>query len=144
MRISKKALADTNILINAVIKESPFHLVASTLVTDLAESFSLVLCPQVILECYNVLVGLGLPTSQVMAYLESFSNQPGIELIFPRVDTHEKALQCAGRHAVTAKRKIFDYFLAQTMIDNSLELVYTQNTKDFAEIDGIQAVNPFK
>lgn len=143
MRISRKVLVDTNVLVNAVVKESPLHLVASMLVTDLVKKSLMVLSPQVMLECFNVLVGLGVPISQVMAYLYAFEDQPGIYFIFPGTETHKKAIQRASQNKVTAKRKIFDYFLVQTMMDNHIEKILTQNTRDFAGIEGIQAVNPF-
>lgn len=36
----------------------------------------------------------------------------------------------------------FDALLAQTMLDNNIHLIYTENTKDFRKIPGIKAVNP--
>ncbi len=37
----------------------------------------------------------------------------------------------------------FDALLAQTMLDNNIHLIYTENTKDFNKIPGIRAINPF-
>lgn len=36
-----------------------------------------------------------------------------------------------------------DALLAQTMLDNNIHLIYTENTKDFNKIPGIKAINPF-
>jgi len=37
----------------------------------------------------------------------------------------------------------FDALLAQTMLENNIHLIYTENTKDFNKIPGIKAINPF-
>lgn len=37
----------------------------------------------------------------------------------------------------------FDALLAQTMLDNNIHLILTENTKDFNKIPGIKAINPF-
>ena len=39
--------------------------------------------------------------------------------------------------------KIFDVFLAATMLDNRVRSIYTENIDDFEAIDGIEAINPF-
>lgn len=38
----------------------------------------------------------------------------------------------------------WDAVIAQTMIENGITKIYTENTKDFSKIKGIKAVNPFR
>jgi len=45
--------------------------------------------------------------------------------------------------SIETKVHFFDALLAQTMLDNNIHLIYTENTKDFNKIPGIHAVNPF-
>lgn len=37
----------------------------------------------------------------------------------------------------------WDLVIAQTMLENGITKIYTENTKDFEKIKGIKAVNPF-
>ena len=39
--------------------------------------------------------------------------------------------------------RIFDIFLAATMLDNEVQSIYTENVGDFHGISGIDAINPF-
>ncbi len=39
---------------------------------------------------------------------------------------------------------IWDAVIAQTMLENGITKIYTENTKDFENIKGIKAINPFK
>jgi predicted nucleic acid-binding protein len=38
----------------------------------------------------------------------------------------------------------WDLVIAQTMLENGITTIYTENTKDFSKIKGIKAVNPFR
>ena len=51
-------------------------------------------------------------------------------------------LQLIGSRTVRSG-KIFDVFLAATMLDNGVIRIYTENIIDFEVIRGIEAVDPF-
>ncbi len=44
---------------------------------------------------------------------------------------------------LSAGKSFWDAVIAQTMIENGITKIYTENTKDFSKIKGIKAVNPF-
>jgi predicted nucleic acid-binding protein len=39
--------------------------------------------------------------------------------------------------------RIFDLFLAATMLDNGVHTIYTENVRDFKGLKGIEVINPF-
>ncbi len=41
-------------------------------------------------------------------------------------------------------RKVFDVYLAATMLSNGINVIYTDNDKDFEIFKEIRAINPFK
>jgi predicted nucleic acid-binding protein len=45
--------------------------------------------------------------------------------------------------AIYYKIDFNDVLLAQTMLNNNIRLIYTENTKDFNKIPGIKAISPF-
>ena len=50
-------------------------------------------------------------------------------------------LNLIGSRPVRSGR-IFDVFLAATMLDNGVRRIYTENITDFEAIKGIEAVDP--
>jgi predicted nucleic acid-binding protein len=64
------------------------------------------------------------------------------KLILPRETTVTRMLNLLGSRSVRAGR-IFDVFLAATMLDNWVQRIYTENLDDFQGIHGIEASNPF-
>ncbi|HXV81131.1 MAG TPA: hypothetical protein VEG60_14735 [Candidatus Binatia bacterium] len=53
-----------------------------------------------------------------------------------------RMLNLLGSRSVKAGR-IFDIFLAATMLDNGVQRIYSENINDFQGIAGIDAINPF-
>ena len=45
--------------------------------------------------------------------------------------------------AIDYKIDFNDALIAQTMLDNKIAVIYTENTKNFAKVPGIKAINPF-
>jgi predicted nucleic acid-binding protein len=63
-------------------------------------------------------------------------------LILPKETTVSRMLDLLGSRPVRGG-KIFDIFLAATMLDNGVRTIYTENVRDFEGIEGIEAINPF-
>jgi predicted nucleic acid-binding protein len=61
------------------------------------------------------------------------------KVLFYSPETINKAISLS----LETKVHFFDALLAQTMLDNNVHLIYTENTKDFNKIPGIKAINPF-
>lgn len=61
------------------------------------------------------------------------------KLLFYFSETINKAISLS----LETKVHFFDALLAQTMLDNNIHLIYTENTKDFNKIPGIKAIDPF-
>mgnify|MGYP001619516816 CR=1 FL=1 len=50
----------------------------------------------------------------------------------------------ASIHSFEQRSKYWDALIVQTMKENGIKKIYTENTKDFEAAEGIQAINPFK
>lgn len=53
---------------------------------------------------------------------------------------------CFGRYQHLdniSRQRYFDMQLAATMLEEGIVTILTENTKDFAAIEGISAINPF-
>ena len=135
-------LVDTNVLVYAFDRSDVNHEEAFELISFLSGSGQMVVTPQVLMESYNVLLGLGWQPTHVVDSLVLLESHPGVGLIYPLSDTHSKVIDKAGRWGVKGKSKIFDIFLAQTAIDNGVKQLYTYNTKDFRQFAELEVISP--
>jgi predicted nucleic acid-binding protein len=71
-----------------------------------------------------------------------YINSKNIKKILPTEQSYSEALRLAGQAGVTA-RKIFDYLLIATALENGVDTIYTENTKDFEPFKSIKTINPF-
>lgn len=74
---------------------------------------------------------------EIIETLNDFNSVFKLLFYFP--ETINKAISLS----LETKVHFFDALLAQTMLDNNIHLIYTENTKDFNKIPGIKAINPF-
>jgi predicted nucleic acid-binding protein len=74
---------------------------------------------------------------EIIETLNDFNSVFKLLFYFP--ETINKAISLS----LETKVHFFDALLAQTMLDNNVHLIYTENTKDFNKIPGIKAINPF-
>jgi len=140
-------LLDANILVHAAGARSPRHAKARELRDQAASGeFEACLTPQVLTEFYAVVTDARrfqpalTPTEaqrEVRNYLAS-----RLKLILPKETTTARMLNLLGSKNVRSGR-IFDLFLAATMLDNGVRRIYTENVNDFEGISGIDTVNPF-
>ena len=53
-------------------------------------------------------------------------------------------LATCARRAASRGAHVFDVLLVATMLENGVDTLYTENTKDFSAFREIRAVNPFR
>ncbi len=141
-------LFDTNILIHAANAASPLHTQAKRLRDQAVEGFiDACLTPQVLWEFYAVMtnptrVTHPLAPHEASREVQTYLEADRLTIIMPRHTTLQRTAELLRRARVTGRR-IFDVYLAATMLDHNVRVIYTQNTKDFAHFREIQAVNPF-
>jgi uncharacterized protein len=141
-------LLDTNILVYAAGAQSFRHEKAKELRDQAtAGQFEACLAAQILTEFYAVVTDPrrfqpALTPSQAQRELRTYLSSP-LKLILPKETTVTRMLNLLGSRTVRAGR-IFDVFLAATMLDNGVRRIYTENLNDFQRIDGIDPSNPFE
>lgn len=146
---SKKVLFDSNILVYAHNKRSPYFKKAKLLHEQvLAGELSAAIAQQNILEFLAIVTNPkiiprfltpGEAVEKVRTYLES-----PFEILEPNKQTLKMALDLIGQHKIKQK-DIFDAYLVATMITNEVFTLYTANDQDFKKFaDKIKIINPFK
>ena len=140
-------LLDTNILVHATGAQSRQHTNAKKLRDEAAGGqFEACIAAQILTEFYAVITDPRrfqpvLTPSQAQRELRTYLSST-LKLILPKETTVTRMLNLLGSRSVKAGR-IFDIFLAATMLDNGVQRIYTENITDFQEITGIDAINPF-
>ena len=140
-------LLDTNILVHAAGSKSPHHARAREL-RDRAAAGEVEACvaAQVLAEFYAVVTDPHrfqppLAPAQVQRDLQNYLSSH-LWLILPRETTVAHMLDLLDSRSVRGG-KIFDLYLAATMLDNGVRTIYTENVRDSERLEGIEAINPF-
>lgn len=139
---------DTNVLAYAHDPASKNHDRAMKLVESaLKGKLEACVSCQNIAELYSVLtrpLKLSKPyePSAAVELCELYIRSKNIPKIVPTEQTYSEALGLAGRVGATST-KIFDCLLVATALENGVDTIYTENTKDFEPLKSIKAVNPF-
>jgi toxin-antitoxin system PIN domain toxin len=147
MTTSEYALVDTNVLVYAADKTSPFHQSAKILRDKgVAGKSSLCVCPQVLNEFFAVVTDpkrVGSPRSQEEALLEieKYHRSRNFLKIFPGPDVIEKTLDLLKRYSTT-RQGIFDLHLVATMLSNNVTRLYTYNQDHFTRFTEINLLSP--
>jgi len=147
MITSEYALIDTNVLVYAADKTSPFHQPAKILRNKGVDGkTSLCVCPQVLNEFFAIVTDpkrVGSPRSQEEALLEieKYHRSGNILKIFPGPDVVEKTLGLLKRYNTT-KQGIFDLYLVATMLSNNITRLYTYNQGHFTKFSEIELLSP--
>jgi len=142
---SKKYLIDTNILIYAVNENSAYHEKALDLLQNIAvKSYNACISTQNILEFQRVLTHKSfenvLPQENIDEIVKIWLDY--FEVIFED-KTVWLEYQKLTKRIKPSGNKIFDLWLSATMKANGVDVIITVNTKDFKNIKGIKAINPF-
>lgn len=145
---NKKAAGfiDSNIIIYSLNNTSSVQAQASKFLQQLLDS-SFYLTPQVILETYNVITDAKkaiepLTSKQANTALTSVLTHPACNLIIPTEKTLTICIDLATQYNILGKQKIYDCYLAATLLENHIETLYTANTEDFAIFPFLNPQNP--
>lgn len=136
---------DTSVLVYAFDKTEPEkHEAATKLIRDLSsKGLKPVISVQVLLELYNILtrfISNPLPPNEALSILDDFfESSDWIKLSYTD-STAKRAITAAADYKI----KIWDVLIAETMKENNVGTIITENEKDFKRIPGIIVVNPFK
>ena len=135
---------DTSVLVYAFdLSESEKHKAASELIEDAIINNGGAISGQVLLELYNVLtrfVTNPMPHKEAAAIVEDFINADAWLKLDYDIPTVKRAIETASHSKVS----IWDALIAETMRENGIYTIVTENEKDFKKINGIEIINPFK
>ena len=141
-------LFDTNLLVYAHIVSSPYHAIARQLRDEAAAGrIEACLSPQILCEFFAVctdgrIVQPALTPAQANREMFAYWTASGFRKILPKETTIRRMLRLTERYKVK-QQDVFDAFLAATMLDNEVRIIYTHNTKDFEIYKELQVIDPF-
>lgn len=148
MTTSKLSLLDTNILVYADNIDSPYHEKAEK-IREEAKLGRIKVCVsfQNLLEFYSVMTNPKriencLSPEEANQEVEKYLSTKIIRKIGPKPTTLGIAIKLNQKLKVVGQ-KMFDLFLAATMLDNGVKKILTANEGDFKGFDEIEAINPF-
>ena len=142
-------LLDTNILLYTLAQASPFHEAARSLYRQVVDgALEACVSPQVLCEFVATCTDARrfqpvLSVERALHECRIFWEARSLRKIFPSAGAFETALGLIRRHRVS-RQEVFDAFLAATMLDNGVTMIYTANAKDFLPFRELQVVNPFE
>jgi predicted nucleic acid-binding protein len=135
---------DTSVLVYAFdSSEVKKHDIALNMINRITASGGGVISSQVLLELYNVLTRFAAnpltskETGGIVKYFTEASMGRKIDYNLPIAI---RAVEAAARF----KTNIWDTLIAETMKENGVYTIATENEKDFKKIKGITIINPFK
>lgn len=135
-------LVDSNILIYSLNISSPKYKKARNFLQDNLDK--LVIAHQNILETFRVLTHPKFPkkvsSKDVLEALDNLTKE--IEVIYPGFETYYIVLELLKKHNLKGDQ-IFDCYLTATALSNGVEVIATDNTKDFKKFKEIKVFNPF-
>lgn len=135
---------DTNILVYAYDSdEGEKHFIAKSLVQDCFNGkINLCVSNQILAEFVHV-ARFKMPKPISKEEAESIVKRIVLVPNWIKVNYGWESIVRAFRYA-DEKTYFWDFIIIQTMIENGIAIIYTENTKDFDGIKGIKAINPFK
>lgn len=146
MNILTANLIDTNILVYANNKDSPFHAVCKSIVEKAINGeIESAVAIQNLIEFYAVITDkrrVEHPLSPTKAKeLIEFYKGNNIRIIAPMPHTIDTITKLIEKYSPKSQ-SIFDYFLVATMLDNSIYMIYTADSEHFKQFDSIKIINP--
>ncbi len=140
---------DTNILVYAINKDSPYHVIARGILDDANNgNLRAFVSPQVLSELYATLTNrsrIENPLIPEDAYdvVRGLLDSETIEKVYPKETTLNRGLLLARENNVKAQ-DFFDVLIVATMLDNDIDTIYTANENDFSKYKEINVYNPFR
>jgi predicted nucleic acid-binding protein len=147
MTTSKVCLLDTNVLVYAADKNSPFFESSRKLIeSGFAGKIDLCISPQTISEFFAVITDskrVDNPRTQEEALTEikKYLQSKRIRKIYPGPETSNTMVDLLERYPVK-KQEIFDLQLVATMLSNRVKRIFTFNREDFLKFADIEVVEP--
>ncbi|HLC36712.1 MAG TPA: PIN domain-containing protein [archaeon] len=136
---------DTNLIVYAYDVGEPKKMnLALKLLTNIASGeMKACISNQILAEFFSVsTVKAKFPFTKQEAIqtIEELNSLKNLKKLVYSNETVLSAAKTSMQHSVS----IWDALIAETMKENNVHTIYTENTKDFSKIPGINAVNPFK
>ena len=139
--LQEQYLIDTNILVISQSKKESEErrLIAAAIVESGTIRKNAFVSIQNFVEFANVIKQKlrSLDDNEIQEALIDFKS--AFTVLFYSENTVSAAIKLSSEITV----HFFDALLAQTMLENNVRVIYTENTKDFNKIPGIKAINPF-
>lgn len=139
---TKPILVDSNILIYAINSASPKHIPAQDFLQ--VRVGQLAITPQNVFECLRVLTHQKFPKpmtpSAAAAAVGSITK--ACRLVLPSYTAYHVSLELIQKYHLSGD-KIFDATLAAAAIAAGIHQIATDNIKDFAVFEEVEAINPF-
>jgi len=112
----------------------------------LTERVEACIAPQNIYEFYSVVtnpkrVQPAITCEKAAEICRSMHESPELVKIHPSVNTPIIALSLAEEHGISGS-EIFDCVLAAIMKENSVDIIYTQNVRDFKKYEFMRVEDP--
>jgi len=139
---------DTNVLVYASDKASPFHEKAKKLFGSLLESGGVAVTDLMLIEFYAVItdgrkVAAPLLPEKAGYAIERITRAKEFRVCGATIEIIQKALQYAVENNIS-RYSINDVVIAVTLAENGVETILTKNTKHFKRFPFIEAVDPFE
>lgn len=142
-------LLDTNVLLYTLAEASPFHEASRALYRQVVDgALEACVSPQILCEFVATCTDPRrfqpvLSVERALHECRVFWEAQSLKKILPSAGTFETMLGLIRRHRVS-RQEVFDAFLAATMLDNGVTMIYTANAKDFLRFRELHVVNPFE
>ncbi|NCP72192.1 PIN domain-containing protein [archaeon] len=138
--MTEKILLDTNILLNAYfLVNSKNKEKAIDIIDKFANTKECYISIQTIMEFTNISINkLKISKKELETYITE------IKTLFNIVEYNKNSILDAINISYNKKIPFFDALLAQTMIENNIKTIYTEDYKTFKKIKEIKVINPFK
>lgn len=134
---TKRTLLDTNILVYASDKSSPFHKLAIEL---LRQDLQFFITDRSLLEFYRVVTGmLKISIQTTVDNINFYKNNPNYTILYGTDFSSQLAFKLAkDNQAISGK--IFDLDILAIAIENELDYLFTKNVKDFPNNTSVKIV----
>jgi predicted nucleic acid-binding protein len=142
-----KILLDTNILVHAYNKSSPYQKIASGVIKKAMQSeIEAYLAPQVLYEFFAIVtnpkrVEHPMSLDEAAELCTDLWECREIEKVDPTPLAPKEVFKLV-KELKLSKGRVFDCVLAITAKENKLETIYTENVDDFKNYRFVKALNP--
>lgn len=143
-----KILIDSNILVYAHNIDSEFNKQAKNLMKDALErKINACISIQNLLEFYSIItnpkrVEKPIKFEEAKEIFNLYSKSLSIEIIYPTSKSLLILSEFLNLFQIT-KVEIFDAYLASTLKEHKISVIYTEDASHFEKYDFLKVVNPF-